>query len=166
MPKKKEDQKAASPAAPVEQKIEIPSTDVESLIAKAKAEKSKPIVKKDKDKPKRGRPKKKAKPTEFDSKKYSSNQIARTLNSFLVRVGNGMIGAVKKAPLSKEEKMTDEDCEIGEALCYAFEYYGFELGHPLVVLFLATGMYGWAITDKMLTIKEEKESAARAPATQ
>uniref|UniRef100_A0A6M3Y0R1 Uncharacterized protein n=1 Tax=viral metagenome TaxID=1070528 RepID=A0A6M3Y0R1_9ZZZZ len=155
----KEKDKAAKPKVEAEIKIPAPTEDVETLIQKAKAEVKKPII--EEVRKKRGRPKKKPKP-ELDMKKYGAYPIAKTVNSFLVRIANGVIGAAKGLPLTKEEKLKDEDCEIGEALCYTFEYYGLEITHPIFVILIATGTFGWAITDKILKVREEKATIAKA----
>lgn len=156
---KEKDKAVAKPKVEAEIKIPAPTEDVETLIQKAKAEVKKPIIEKEVKK-KRGRPRKKEKP-ELDMKKYGAYPIAKTVNSFLVRLGNGIIGASKGLPLTKEEKLTEEDCEIGEALCYTLEYYGLEITHPIWVILIATGTFGWAITDKILKVREEKALYAK-----
>ena len=133
--------------------IEIKTTkDVDLLIARAKAEKPK---KKEVKKPKKrlGRPPKKKKP-ELDLKNYAKHPIAVTLNGFLVFFSNAMLKIVKKAPLTKDEKMTEEDCEVGEAICYSIEYYGLELAHPIVVILVATCAFGWQLFSRTSKIKE------------
>jgi len=148
----------------VKKEIKIPSTKVpisaDDLIKKAKEEVIKKEKEKEEKKPKRGRPKKK-KP-EFDVEKYKENPISKSINSFLIRVGNGIIGAVKKSPLNKDEALQQGDCLIGEAICYTKEYYGIELMHPIIVIIVVTGMFGWTITDKILTIKEQQRILERA----
>lgn len=149
----------------VKKEIKIPKVEdkVEDLLQKAKIETKKPILKKEEEKKpkrKRGRPKKRK--VEWDYDKYKEHPISKTIDSFMLRVGNGILTVIKKEPLSKDEKLKDEHCQIGEAITYTMEYYGLEITHPIWILIIVVGMYSWAIIDRGIKIKEEQTAIQKA----
>lgn len=130
------------------------SETVKDLLKRAKATKPEKTEKKKKET--RGRPKKVKKPTSYDPKAYEQNLIAKTLDSFLIRLGNGLLGIAKKMPLTEKEKLTNEDIMIGEAICYTMDYYGIGIDHPIFVMILAVGAFSWTLFDKTQELKEQK----------
>ena len=131
--------------------------DVEDLLKRVKAEKEKPITKKEKDKVKkrRGRPPKKKKPS-FDLDQYSDHPISKSIDKFMLRLGDKILQIVKGQPLTKKEKLDPDDCFLGESICYTMDYYGLEICHPIIAIFIACGVFGWAVADKAIDLKEKK----------
>lgn len=149
---KAEEKKAA------EKKIDVSGKDdVEDLLKRVKAEKEKPIKKGEKKekKKKRGRPPKKKKPT-FDLDQYSDHPISKSIDKFMLRLGDKVLQIVKGQPLTKEEKLDPDDCFLGESICYTMDYYGLEICHPIIAIFIACGVFGWAVADKAIDLKEKK----------
>lgn len=143
----------SSPKKPSEktQKIKIPDTkkakdETEKLLEKAKI-----VSEKTEEKPKkrRGRPPKRKKPRTYDAEKYKDSLIAKMTNNALIWVGNKSL-----EPLPDSEKLTEKDCEIGEAVCYLMDYYGVTLDHPLMIVFFAVTGYVWALGRKQVMLKK------------
>jgi len=159
----KKEKKAEKKEQP-EKEIPIKTDEtVEKLLTEARAEK--PTEIEEPTKRKRGRPKKKVKPeADASLKSYAGNPIALTLNGFLVHFGNSLLKVSKKgAPLTDQEKLTEKDCQIGEALCYTIEYYGIEIAHPIMVLIICFGAFGWTLFSKTKTIKENVQKKVESP---
>ena len=123
--------------------------EVEALLARAKAPKPAPTPAKTK--AKRGRPKKvKPDPT---LKKYKDHPLAVELDKMVCFALNTTF---TKPP---SEKMAVEDTNIGEALIYCAEYYGWVFfEHPILILVMAIGGTFWtAFQKRQVKTEVEKE---------
>lgn len=130
-------------------KIKIPKVDETAGQLLAKATKDKKIgITKPKKKETRGRPRKKVKPT-WQPKKYREHVIANGINKFLTFLANKMV---------PENPLSEQECEIGEAILYTVDYYGITPDHPLVILTFATGSYIGTYFSHKSKIKKKKES--------
>jgi len=132
----------AKPEKPPKTEVKIDrKEDVEELIKRAKA--PKPI--KEKKKETRGR-KKKVRP-DATLQKYQDHPLA-------VEIDKGVCFAFN-ATFTKPNLMKPEDTNIGEALIYCGEYYGWRFfEHPILIL-------GFAIGGTMWTAWQKREEAKK-----
>ena len=123
--------------------------EVAELLAKAKAKTPTTPVKKVTKK--RGRPKKvRPDPT---LERYKTHPLAVEIDKMVCFALNS---TVTKLPA---EQMKTEDTNIGEALIYCAEYYGWTFfEHPLLILGMAIGGTAWtAIGKRQPKVEVEKE---------
>ena len=137
----------AKPEKPAETEIKIKrKEEVAGLIAKAKA--SKPV--KEKKKETRGR-KKKVRP-DATLAKYQNHPLA-------VEIDKGVCFAFN-ATFTKPNLMKPEDTNIGEALIYCGEYYGWKIfEHPILILGMAIGGTFWVAWQKREQARPKPEKS-------
>ena len=126
----------AKPEKPAKTDIKIErKEEVQELLDRAKA--PKPV--KEKKKETRGRPRK-VKP-DATLKKYQDHPLA-------VEIDKGICFAFN-ATFTKPDLMKPEDTNIGEALIYCGEYYGWKFfEHPILILIMAIGGTAWTAWQK------------------
>ena len=103
-----------------------------------------------KDKPRR-------KPT-YSKSRYGKLAPVKTFNKFIVGTTNNTVLKHKKQKLSKD------DCEVGEAVMYMVEYYtAIDINHPALVMMAAC--MGVAFTTIELMGQEDDPTAPRKKTT-